>query len=399
MSDRSPKLFQFINRAASIVSYNSIAAGFNLISTVLMVRWYGASIYAEYTVDLALMGLLLIFLEIVPSSYSVFRVQDKPDLVNGLAALSVVSGMLLAGIVFVYGNVLNLFHGYSVWMILYILLISLKRYIDIRLQSSGQLNDYFKIELVVSVARTLLMALFFWIGIVARDAVWASFALATLFAQWLWFIRNSHELKPFGHLMSKSAWQMLGSDRKMYPAYYIGIFLKRVRDSSIPLLANFYFPSKEIAGIFFLLYRGLVFVSGQIRVIEGLLNHRKTLDSVAAFSFPKLVIVASFAQLLCILASVILAYASGVVAFPIVTILILSSIVWFNVFSVLQRAKAYSSFIVGSVNASLLTYTLVATGSVWLAHDLGVKTSNGFSGILLISEILALCAMTCFRRR
>ena len=143
-------------------SISTSTAAFNLLCTVLLVRWFGAGVYANYLVDLSYLSLLLILLEVVPSNYSIFRLQDEPTRIRGLAALAVASAfmldvLLLCQVIFLICSPAN-----SVWIAPYAGAMAIKRYLDIRLQSSGRLREYFGIELLGSIIRVALMAVFLW---------------------------------------------------------------------------------------------------------------------------------------------------------------------------------------------------------------------------------------------
>lgn len=377
---------------------NAATAAFNLLGTVLLVRWFGAGVYADFLVDLAYLSLLLILLEVVPSNYSVFRVQDEPTRIRGLAALAVVSAGVLVGVAQISGHFFNLFHAVSIWVAPYAGLMAVKRYLDIRLQSTGRLNEYLRIELRCAVIRVVLMAVFLWWAVRPVDAVWASLACATLLAQITWFVGKPDERRIFTSVIDRSAWLPLIEERRAYAPYYLGIAVKRLRDNLVPMLASMFFISREALGAFFLAYRGLVFTVGQIRIIEGLLNHRHTLAKVMALSLVHRVLVAIVGQVVCVVASLGLIVASGIESIQLLTVLFLSFIVWFNVFSVLERAKAYSSYETLRVNSAMMAYCAVAIGLVWLLITLGERTESVFSLILICAEGMSLWTMYLLTR-
>lgn len=377
---------------------NAATAAFNLLGTVLLVRWFGTGVYADFLVDLAYLSLLLILLEVVPSNYSVFRVQDEPTRIHGLAALAVVSAFVLVGVAQIIGHFFNLFHAGSIWIAPYAGLMAVKRYLDIRLQSTGRLREYFGIELRGAVIRVVLMAGFLWWAVRPVDAVWASLACATLLAQLTWFVGKPDEWKKLTSVVDRSAWIPLIEERRAYAPYYLGIAVKRLRDNLVPMLASSFFISREALGAFFLAYRGLLFTLGQIRIIEGLLNHRHTFATVMRLTLMHRVLVAMAGQVLCVVASLGLIVASGVASIQLLTVLLLSFIVWFNVFSVLERAKAYASYDALRVNSAMVTYCAVAIGLVWLLITFGIRTESVFSLILICAEGMSLWTMYLFTR-
>ncbi len=365
---------------------NAATAAFNLLGTVLMVRWFGASVYADYLVDLAYLSLVLIVLELVPSNHSLFRVQDDPTRIRGLAALAVASAFVLAGAAGIAGYGFGLFHANSIWIIPYASLMAVKRYLDIRLQSSGRLREYFGIELRSAVIRLLFMGLFLWWLVNPVDAVWASLACATFLTQMIWFAGKPDERSLFNTITQRSAWKPLLDERQAYTPYYLGIALKRVRDNMVPILAGGFFLTKDSLAAFFLAFRGLAFTIGQMRIIEGLLNHRNTLAAVKKITVGRQLLIGLIGQAICLIASVVLIYASGVKYIDFYSVFVLSFSVSIAGFSMLKRAQQYSEYSPSVVNFSMAMYCLSALGFYWAAMYLTNRTSVVFSLAIICSE-------------
>src|SRR5690606_28574709 len=98
---------------SSILSVAS--AGLNLLTTIFVVRWFGAATYSHFIVDLAMIGLLLIVLEVVPSNYSVFRIQDDPAWQRSIAVQITVTVLIGSAVVFAAGHWGVVFQAYSLW--------------------------------------------------------------------------------------------------------------------------------------------------------------------------------------------------------------------------------------------------------------------------------------------
>lgn len=372
---------------------NTATAACNLLGTVLLVRWFGADVYANFLVDLAYLSLLSILLEVVPSNYSLFRVQDDPTKIGGIAALAIVTAFVLIGAAQVSGYALHLFNANSVWIAPYAGSLAVKRYLDIRLQSTGRLREYFGIGLLGATIRVALMGWFLWWDVQPVTAVWASLTCATLLAQISWFAKNPDERRVFRAIVDQSAWIPLIQERRAYVPYYLGISFKRLRDNLTPILASIFFVNRETLGAFFLAYRGLLYTLGQLRVIEGLLNHRDTLATVNKLSFYHRSLVAIVGQFVSIVASLCLMFASGIESFQFLTVIILSFTVWFYIFSMLERAKAFSNYDTLSVNSSMVSYCIFEAGLVWLFMTLGIRSESVFSIILVCAEGTALWTM------
>jgi hypothetical protein len=372
---------------------NAATAALNLLGTVLMVRWFGASVYADYLVDLAYLSLVMILLELVPSNHSLFRVQDDPARIRGLAALAVVSAFVLAGAAGIAGYGFGLFHANSIWIIPYASLMAVKRYLDIRLQSSGRLREYFGIELRSAVIRLALMGLFLWWVVNPVDAVWASLACATLLTQLIWFVAKPVERSLFNTVTQRSSWMPLLDERQAYVPYYLGIALKRLRDNMVPILASIFFVNRETLAAFFLAYRGLVFTVGQMRIIEGLLNHRATLLAVKKIPIIRQLLVASVAQILCIASSVVLIYLAGIRDFEWVSVLVLSLSVWIYSFYILERAKQYSLYKPAVVNVSMVAFCFLSVLLTFVTIELGFREIEIFCLTIVLADGVSLAAL------
>lgn len=377
---------------------NTATAATNLLGTVLLVRWFGSEVYADYMVVLAYLGLVSILLEVVPSNYSVFAVQDDPEMLNSLAGLAVLTSVVLVVSYFLLWNLLNIFRENSLWVIPYVFTIAIKRYLDIRLQSSGRLREFLIIELRSAVIRIIMMGGLLLLAVPATDAVWCSLAIGVIASQFIWFFRNPHERAFFRNARNFSVWSKLLSERKNYPPYYLGIALKRLRDNALPILANEYFINREALGAFFLTYRGLAFSLGQIRIVEGFLNHRVTLNKVFEMPLLQKFLVALIGQVICIVASLGLLISSGVYTFDFVSIVTLSFIVWIYTESIFERSKAYSSYNTTPVNAALFNYCLTIFGLTYFFIFSEVVSQIYYCLILVVSDLVFLFTLKCFNR-
>jgi hypothetical protein len=369
---------------------NVASAGLNLLTTVLLIRWFGAETYAHYIVDMAMIGLLLIVLEVVPSNYSVFRVQDEPAWHRSIAAQTTASVVIGASVVFASGHWAGLFQAYSLWMAPYAALIAVKRYLDIRLQSSGRLDEFMEIEVSISAIRLALLALCYWQVADNNLAVWASLAVAVLLSQAIWWIRNPLELWAFAGCTDRKAWQALAESFPAYRPYYFGIALKRLKDNLIPLAAERLFDSRELLAAFLLAYRGVIFAVGQVRILEAMMNYRGSLAVAKKMSNQRRYVVATAAQALCLIASAGLLFSSGLRELPWLPTLVLSFMVWPIVFLVLERAKAYSVFQANRVNVSILANLVVVCGGALALKLSGAASVTAFSLVLVAAEVAAL---------
>ncbi len=379
---------EFKRRFLTSVSINTVTACFNMLATVFVVRFFGAEVYANFIVDLAYISLIAIFFEIVPTNYILFRVQDDPLMYRSIASFAIASSFLMLFVAYGIHSCFGLFHSNTLWVVPYASSLAMKRYIDARLQSSGRMTEFFSIELRGSVLRILFLLLLFFLSTSPSIAVWASITSATLLTQIIWFLGNKEEREIFNYVFCRSSWRQLIEERRSYLPYYLGIALKRLNNNLVTIMASLFFISKESLGIFLLAYRGLLFTIGQLRVFEGLLNHRNTFKKFKVFSVKNKVTMAVLGQITCILLTILLELFSSIKNINYVTIIVLSFSVWFAFFSMIERANAYSKYNIISVNFSIASYTAIYTISVFIFMFLELRNEIVYSIILVFSDAI-----------
>ena len=361
----------------------------NLLITVIVVRWFGAENYANYMVDLAIIGIISIVLEFVPSNYSLFKIQDDSSWLGVIVVqtiISIVFGSLITLGIFYYTDS---FKDFTLWMLFYVMSLSVKRYLDIHLQSSGRLNEYLEIEVIAALVRLLLMLMCLYFMIEGNIAIWLSLTVGIITAQAIWFIKNDNELKHFAMVFKARHWIKLFSNFDKYQPYYVGIILKRIRDNAVPLVAQYFFSTASALAAFFLAYRGVTFAVSQIRIIESLLNHRQTLNQIMSLKTKQKFLITFIAQILCLISAFPLQFLANVGEFNYIVNLILSFIIWPIVFNILERTKAYSNYQVKRVNYSMVGYLLVIFNCSFLLNILGYTSIFVFVLILVLSEYIS----------
>jgi len=361
----------------------------NLLITVIVVRWFGAENYANYMVDLAIIGIISIFLEFVPSNYSLFKIQDDSSWLGVIVVqtiISIVFGSLITLGIFYYTD---FFKDFTLWMLFYVMSLGVKRYLDIHLQSSGRLNEYLEIEVISALVRLLLMLICLYFMIEGNIAIWLSLTVGIITAQVIWFIKNDNELKHLAMVFKARHWIKLFSNFDNYQPYYVGIILKRIRDNAVPLVAQYFFSTASALAAFFLAYRGVTFAVSQIRIIESLLNHRQTLNQIMSLKTKQKFLIAFIAQILCLISAFALQFLANVGEFNYIVNLILSFIIWPIVFNILERTKAYSNYQVKRVNHSMVGYLLVIFTCSFVSNILGYTSIFVFVLILVLSEYIS----------
>ena len=283
----------------------------------------------------------------------------------------------------------DFFKDFTLWILFYVMSLGVKRYLDIRLQSSGRLNEYLGIEVIAALVRLLLMLICSYLMLEGNIAIWLSLTVGIIIAQVVWFIRNNNELNHFAMVLKARHWVNLFSNFDKYQSYYIGIILKRIRDNTVPLIAQYFFSTASALAAFFLAYRGVNFAVSQIRIIESLLNHRQTLNQIMSLKTKHKFLIAFAAQILCLISAFALQFLADVGEFNYIVNLILSFIIWPIVFNILDRAKAYSKYQVKRVNYSMVGYLLVIFPFSFILSILGYTSILVFVLLLVLSEYVS----------
>lgn len=392
-------LFGKILRASTS---SAAASGINVITTIIIVRWFGAEIYTDYIIDLAIVSLVLVFLEIVPSNFVIFKIQDNPDWIKSAALQSIVAVFVIPVIIILLENFVAPHNSYSHWIAGYASLMAVKRFFDVWLQSIGKVNQFFEIEALVAFVRLLIIFACVQQNAISSSSVWMSLASATAFAQIIWLVKHPGDILLLYSGLSKESFRLILSARSDYSKYYFGIGLKRFRDNLMPLLAERFFQSKDELAVFFIAYRGLIFANGQVRILENILNHKPTMKILLQRSGLTSIVMAGSGQVLAIVSSYFLLYSSGAGQINMSALIIISMIVWPYTYTILARARAYSEYKINRVNISMLAYVVVliaVSGSLYYGKH---SSAILFGSSLLSAEcagLLAFYACTVQRNR
>lgn len=383
-----------LKRFSGAAVLSTCSAITNMVATVLVFRSCGAVAYANFMIDLAIMSLVLLVLELIPSNYSLYRVQDDPSWRLVIKRHLVISACVLPPSVIAIGSLSGLFQSYTPWIALFAITQVQKRYLDILLQASGNVREFMWIELSTSLLRMVMLSAGIAIGAGEPFLIWGSLSISAATAQVVWISVNGSTLASFAADSNldgvgeqpvgaggarKVLWQLL--------PYYPAIVLRRLKDNILPLAGGVVLGSKELLGLLMLSYRGLLFANGQVRIFEAVLAHRKILREVNQISFGSKVAVAFLVQLVAIGASATLIFLADDGVKPYGLAFFVSLLVWPMVFYALERANAYSKFEAMRVNLGLIAYICAALVGALLMWELSSENLFAFVGVFLIAEV------------
>lgn len=364
--------------------YTTASAAVTLFTTVLIIRILGAQVYASQILDLAIISIITLLMEALPSSYIVFKIQDdpswKPILITQLAITAA------ATCIFVYFTslLLPIFHTSSPWLTIYVLSMFVKRYNDILMQSSGRVHLLFLLDLVGSLSRLALI--FFLYGrYSASTTVWSSLAISNIIAYSAGAIYLQCKYGECKMISVAKQVAIINSNRKEMIEYYPNIVLKRVSDASITLMAGVYFQSSSILATFLLAYRGVSFSNVFSRIFESILNNKLFLDYIdrqRAFFVPAL---ALSSQVVAALSAYALLKLSGMKVSEYWTLAILSAVCWPMAYMSALRAIHYSKYNARRISIAYIYYLIVLALSASITYALGLNSMISYSVCILIS--------------
>ena len=261
-------------RIGRSVALNAIAAVAGLAGTFYVIWFFGLAEFAYFTINSAKLALVLLAGEMLPSNFSIFRLQDDPRFARAVplffVALAVCAAATVAAL-----DAAGVFAHASGWMALFVVSSAIQRYFDAQAQASGRVDAFFLIPAASNVVRLLLL-----VGLsqatnwAAPDILWASAAIggcvgqAIMVTRFPEFFRLESYRKPLAKL------HYLWAIRRDYYGYYVNSVLKRLRDTFLPLFCDLAIPSKAEIGRLLVFTRANEAVCGQVRVLEAFMVNR-----------------------------------------------------------------------------------------------------------------------------
>lgn len=374
------------------------SAALNLLATIAIVRWYGDSTYTDYMIDFAYLAILGILAELVPSNFSIFKVQDQPEFIKAISLFTIIVCVISFGVVCALLAFTPIFKSETYWIAGYSAALTLKKYLDIRLQSSGKLKDFFIIEMLIAGSRLILLGIFLHLQLSPSESIWSSLVIATTACYALWFIFHKEEFFSFLFVFNQQTLNQIFQYRNIYPKYYFSIFLKRIKDNIITITAPLVLINKQDLAAFFLAYRGLVFAVGQIRIFESLLNFREILQLSESINVMRMLLIALCSQIACIATAVIMINLSKINDIDWIPIITLSFVAWIYVFFSRVRVKLLSNYDINSLNISIIMFLSVIIAGFATQYFLNLKSVTLFCMIIVTAELISTLFL-CINKR
>jgi hypothetical protein len=379
-------LFSVFKRSAVLTTGS---AALNLASTILIVRAFGSTIYADQIVDLAKLSLVMTVLEIIPSAFIVFKIQDKEEWLAIFSVQLLVCCAILVPIVHALSYSDHHFSANTPLISIYAALLVSKRYIDTVLQSQGIVHRLFALDCLEAITRLILLMFFALIHIDPKSAVWLSLVVATTASQLIGLYQLRQILrKSFTSITFGSCWQELHREAPIILRYYPSVFLKKLSEAIVPLIAEKILKEKNLLAIFLLAFRGLNFVLVFGRIYEAILNHRGSLSKYEQNGSSSLRLIAALSQLTALGLSIVLIGLSGLEMPTVTFLIILTANVWPAMFTAKNRALRFSKYEPGRVAVSYLIYTIILVTVAPLGNVIAPESLSLFALCILLANII-----------
>ena len=358
-----------------------------VLGTILIVWHFGLAVFGIYVVGLAKLALLLLGTELLPSSYTQFKLQDDPGFAAAAPSfyllLAVVTVALGAGLI-AAGAI-----GGSSWFILpYLFCATLQRGFDSQILARGAVHLSVSVPLVSNSVRLAVLGLLILVPFLSvADMLWGSLFAGIVVSQLVVLLRRPDMARALRLRRPVASLRYLFALRQEYAGYYVNSVLKRAKDTLFPLFCDMVLPSKTELGKVLVFTRSLDAVASQIRVLELFLIHRETRAALARKRAGILVKAALIGHLGVIVLASLLLWNHGLTPSLVAYAAAMGLFMYPYVFELARRSDAYAALDPGRVTFSLLA-SIVTLGTTltaaWLA---GLLVPPVLIGCILLAQL------------
>jgi hypothetical protein len=378
---------------------NITAAAAGLAGTFFITWFFGLAEFAYYTINFAKLSLILLGTELLPSSFTIFRLQEDERFTLSVPVFYVAFAVVAAAITVILLSQGWLAHA-SWFMVVFVITTSLQRYLDVQAQASGRVDAYFWIPATSNIVRVALLA-----GLAALklmsvpDVLWASVAFAGLTGQVVMLSRFPEflDLNAYRRPLGKFAY--LWSIRKAYYAYYVNSVLKRVKDTFLPLFCDLVIPSKAEIGRFFVYTRANEAVCGQLRVLEAFMVNRSIRDDIQRARRRIFFFLAPTSQAMVALIALGLMYRHGIGPADVTLSIATGFFIYPYILELFWRNDALASFRPHQVTLSLLAFIFGLGLPPLIALALGRLGTPALVGGYVLGQTLSAATYRLFPPR
>lgn len=343
----------------SISVLNAFTAGINMLSSYVIVKFLSLAVFGQFAVFTSAIAFAGVIFSIIPSNFSIFKIQDDNKFKNILLSYFVLISLLFAIITFILIKLntinINFFDAYFFCVTTFFLGI-----FDIIYQATGKLKKYFTILFFLAVLKLVFLGLFYYLGYLSDfiDLVRVTSIVQgiVIFSAFI-LIKDFLDFKLSEIFKFKKTVLYIKDNFKNFRPYYVNTALKRIRENAIVLIFS-HFTSNEVLGLYSIFVKINSFVFGLSRTLEAFFMNRTNIEEHKKAFYDKVFYFAFVLQIIYLITGLV--YLKIFVDnYYFIELLLLSLMVYPYVFFLLARSEMLSNYRNLEANFSEILYIIV----------------------------------------
>ena len=287
---------EFLSKILGISIINISNASIGFLITYFIIQFFSLKILGEYTVFLSLVGIFSIGYNSIPANFSVIKLQDDKKFDKLLFGNYILTCLIITPLLILFFWILNINYNPLV-SLLFIFSLGLQNYLDVFCQANSKLKFYYRILLVLSLARLLIILIFSFHISDFNSLIYGISLLHFFVVLFIFYMRRELLLdyvkKPKTIINSV---YFVYENYKEFKGYYFNSLVKKVRTNSLVLIFSI-FTSDSLIGLFSLFVKVNTFSNGLFRTIEAFLMNKEN-QTKYIFLFKKISLLIGMALLL-----------------------------------------------------------------------------------------------------
>lgn len=368
-------------------SLNAAGAGAGLLGTTLIIWYFGLATFGIYTVALAKLAIVMLGAELLPSSYTQFRLQDDPAFAKAAPAFYLIFAIIAvtAGAFMMRSGALA---GGSWFVLPYLFCAAVQRGLDNQILAKGDVSLSVSLPLVSNIVRAATLALFILVPILSvADALWGSLFAGIFVSQCVMVLRRPETARILVAGRPLQSLHYLLGLRRQYTGYYVNSVLKRAKDTLFPLFCDIVLPNKYDLGRIFVYTRTSETVSTQIRILELFLINRESRARLSASRAGILLFSALIGHVGVVVLSSFLLWKHGLSGSSMLYAAGMGLFMYPYVYELAKRSDAYAAHEPGRVTFSLMAYAGALAAALTAAWTLNIFVLPVLIGAIVFAQI------------
>ncbi len=258
-------------RLIDLTIWNSLAAGLNFFSNILLVRTGGISMFGTYALLLSSIGMLSLIQVLIPSSFAIVRMQDDKLFPRIYTSFFMGTMVMITLLCFILSLIVHTPVGVLIvmsWSVIF------PFYADALFQAQNRLRSYFVLLFLIALSR--IIAVMLWAYTDKTRNIEYFIILSGISSLAITFIF----LVPYRHLFSidpkafLTVFDFLRKESVLLRQYYFSSAIKTINGHLITLVASTW-VNREVLGVYSLLMKVNTFITGLARTPETVMIHRE----------------------------------------------------------------------------------------------------------------------------